>query len=267
MTRAAQEAFVREFHARWPGATACALARGDVGDGRSSYAVLAEVATDTMRVLDLGCGDGALLDHVASPRVVGVDLSMHELAVHKHAGVQARAQQLPFGNQSFDAVLSHLAFTLMPDLDEVADEIARVLTPGGVFAAIVGGGPVHYASAARPDGFSRFLELAAPYFATTNLPRLGDVRARHDAGWRELFEPRGFVVEPLQRIEIDLGGTAEDVWTSMSLSYGMNMISQAHFSTLRSAFIADVAAIVDDHGFVPCRMVVWLGTAVRRMKF
>ena len=263
MTRAAEEAYVRDFHARWPGATNQALSRGNIGDGRSSYALLAEVGKRARRVLDLGCGDSALLDLVASPVAIGVDLSSHELAASRHACVQGRAQQLPFAAHSFDVVLSHLAFTLMPDLDEVVDEIARVLAPSGVFAAVVGGGPAHVADDSVTDGFVRFLELAAPYFATVNSPRLGDVRARTDVGWRDLFERRGFIVDPLQRFEIDLSGSAEVVWDAMSHSYGMNMIAQTQFSTLRRAFLDDVTAIADSDGRVPCRMVVWLGIAKR----
>ena len=77
----------------------------------------------------------------------------------------------------------------------------------------------------------------------------------------------GFMVDALQRFEIDLGGPAEAVWDAMAHSYGMNMISQTQFSTLRRAFIADVAAIADSRGRVPCRMVVWLGRAVRPSNF
>src|SRR3970040_1611525 len=73
------------FHARHPGATTRAFANGRLEDGRSSYELLADNADPGGVTLDLGCGDGHLLNLLidrgfAADRLVGVDMSESEIA-------------------------------------------------------------------------------------------------------------------------------------------------------------------------------------------
>ncbi|MFC8709130.1 class I SAM-dependent methyltransferase [Streptomyces sp. NPDC057197] len=143
---------MRSFHAEHPAVTGDALGGGRAPDGRSSYAILADQVAGRRRVLDLGCGDGVLLELLAAApdrRLAGVDLSPHSLALARRrpalagtALAQARAQRLPFSDGAFDACVSHLALMLMGDADKVVAETARVLVPGGVLACAVGGGAV-----------------------------------------------------------------------------------------------------------------------------
>ncbi|MYR57178.1 methyltransferase domain-containing protein, partial [Streptomyces sp. SID625] len=81
---AEQEEFLRSFHAEHPAVTGDALGGGRAPDGRSSYAILADQVAGRRRVLDLGCGDGVLLELLATApgrRLAGVDLSPHSLAL------------------------------------------------------------------------------------------------------------------------------------------------------------------------------------------
>jgi len=92
------------------------------------------------RVLDLGCGNGALLlelrDRIASG--VGVDSSrpMLEHAARRAANfpeLSFRAIDgpvLPFADGEFDLVTSFLSFRYL-DWDPILGEIRRVLSPGG----------------------------------------------------------------------------------------------------------------------------------------
>ena len=89
--------------------------------------------------LDLGCGTGfhipTLLD--LGLTVTGVDISEDQLQIaHGRAGgravlVQADASDLPFGDSSFDLVLSAFTHTDVDDFAAVAGEAVRVLRPGG----------------------------------------------------------------------------------------------------------------------------------------
>lgn len=45
--------------------------------------------------------------------------------------VEAEAERLPFGDASFDVVISNGVIDLIPDKDAVFSELFRVLRPGG----------------------------------------------------------------------------------------------------------------------------------------
>jgi SAM-dependent methyltransferase len=250
------QAFLRRFHAARPGVTAAALARGDAGGGRSTYARLAACLRRGERVLELGCGDGVLLAELAAREVsaIGLDMSPEELALARARGatvVQGCAQQLPFAGARFDAVVSHLAFTLMDEVDAIAAEVARVLVPGGRLLAVVGGGP----AADADDAFTRWLQLIAG--ASTDrprAPRLGDPRARSEAGWRAMFAPYGGRELGFERWAVDLGGAFDDVWTTLSTIYEADGLA---LDPLRAAFVAATASLGPRP---PCTMIVWLAS-------
>jgi SAM-dependent methyltransferase len=94
------------------------------------------------RILDLGCGDGALTAKLAElATVVGVDASRDQVAAAKARGLDARvadAARLPF-TEEFDAVFSNAALHWIRDPDAVIDGVWRALKPGGRFVAECGG--------------------------------------------------------------------------------------------------------------------------------
>jgi ubiquinone/menaquinone biosynthesis C-methylase UbiE len=95
-----------------------------------------------LRVLDVGCGDGAyaVIAAQSGARVAGVDTSprMIEAAQRRAAGqdVQialrvADADALPFADGSFDMVLAVTVLCFLADATTAVREMARVLAPGG----------------------------------------------------------------------------------------------------------------------------------------
>lgn len=268
-TIASQEAFLHSFHAEYPAVTAEAFGRGRAPDGRSSYEVLCERVAGCGRVLDLGCGDGLLLEFLARDggrRLAGVDLSPHSLALARRrpalAGArleEGRAQALPFADNSFDACVSHLALMLMGEIEQVAAEIARVLVPGGVLACVVGGGAV------GGEAFDRFLGLlrdtvgAAP--ATQRIPALGDRRTRSRDGLDEVLAPAGFAAVDWETVPIDLSGPVEQVWAAVSGLYDLGPLDGAAVERLRAAFCTEVRDLTTAEGIVPCAFKVHVATA------
>jgi SAM-dependent methyltransferase len=94
------------------------------------------------RVLDLGCGDGALTERLvqAGAEVVGVDAAP-DLVEAARARVDARladGHDLPFANE-FDAVFSNAALHWMTRPAAVIAGVHRALRPGGRFVGEFGG--------------------------------------------------------------------------------------------------------------------------------
>ncbi len=101
---------------------------------------------DGERVLDVGCGTGALsravLDATRSSEVVGVDPSepfteyAREQSPYPRATFDVgNAQDLPYPNASFGLSLSMLVFQYIPEGEKAAGEMRRVTRPGGTVAA------------------------------------------------------------------------------------------------------------------------------------
>ena len=93
-------------------------------------------------VLDAGCGPCDLAASAASrgALAVGTDLSdaMVTLARERHPKIdfrQADAEQLPFPDGSFDAVVSNLLIPHLPRPEAGIVELSRVVKPGGRLAA------------------------------------------------------------------------------------------------------------------------------------
>jgi ubiquinone/menaquinone biosynthesis C-methylase UbiE len=96
------------------------------------------------RLLDLGCGTGALLRALAvrgtPSRLSGVDLSPAMVALARaRLPVAVRlavadAGALPFPAGSFDVIVSNSSFHFWPRPHRVLDELKRVLAPGGRLA-------------------------------------------------------------------------------------------------------------------------------------
>lgn len=125
----------------WSASGYAATARFVSDLGGPVVALLAPAAGE--RILDLGCGDGALTEALvaAGAEVVGVDASPDMAAAARARGLDARVGDgaaLAFAAE-FDAVFSNAALHWMTDPAAVLAGVARALRPGGRFVAEQGG--------------------------------------------------------------------------------------------------------------------------------
>ncbi|HWD01539.1 MAG TPA: class I SAM-dependent methyltransferase [Amycolatopsis sp.] len=264
------EEFLRSYHDARPHAASELAERARVaGDGRTLYEVFAEHVDGAKAVLDLGCGDGALLEVLGkrgAEKLAGLDLSpgQVEVAVKRldSADVRVgRAQELPFADGEFDTVVSLMALMLMTDVEQVVPEIARVLKPGGTLAMGIGGGGY--------EALGVFLKVARPLFAVVpqarRVPSAGDPRTRTREGLDALLGPAGF--EPLawHRILLDHGGTPDEVWqTCRDSYYQMVSLDETQIKGLRTAFTVVTRGMVTPDGRLPATSCV--NIAVTRLR-
>lgn len=159
--------------------------------------MLAELERDSFdNVLDVGCGTGPVIELLSKKypekHFVGLDITpaMIEVAQSKKLPnakfIVGDAENLPFGDGSFDAVLCANSFHHYPNPGAFLREAHRVLRPGGKLIL--------------RDYTSN--DIAVWLMNTFELPlaRLadhGDVRILKMGEFRELVEAAGFAIEQL----------------------------------------------------------------------
>jgi len=104
---------------------------------RLALGLLDDVHLEAPRLLDGGCGSGALLAELAQRgRAFGADISASALDLTRGRGlpnlVQADLQRLPFSPEAFDAVLLCDVLEHVADDRQAVREAGRVLRPGGL---------------------------------------------------------------------------------------------------------------------------------------
>lgn len=112
------------------------------------------------RIIDIGCGRGGACSYLAryhAPAAIrGIDLSADNIRFCKEflhfdnvSFAEGDAQNLAYGDDSFDVVLNIQSSYCYPDLGRFFREVARVLRPGGVFCYADNMHPTQAAEAQR----------------------------------------------------------------------------------------------------------------------
>lgn len=208
--------------------------------GLNSYEVLAStfdsLPNNPLNVLDLGCGDGHLIGYflpklVSDSTVVGVDISEVELNAARASFPEthisfllAKAQSLPLKEASQDVVMSHMSLMLMTPIETVAQEVSRVLKPGGVFAAVMGNPRARQKFWGEVQGF--VFAFIDHHFPLVKEAKLGDSRVYTSDGLNSIFtKTLGFSNDiESEDFELQIPGTPEGVWQVTKDMYLIGML-------------------------------------------
>jgi len=177
--RAYEALFVPALFGQWVGLLADAV-RLDAGQ----------------RALDVGCGTGVLAREIAirvgQPGLVsGLDPNQGMLSVARESapGIdwkEGEAENIPFPDETFDAVLSQFGLMFFPNRHQSVQEMLRVVKPSGRLAVAV------WNSIDEIRGYSAELELVERIAGS---PAAAAIRAPFSLGRREivtaLFENAG----------------------------------------------------------------------------
>ena len=163
-------------------------------------------------VLDVGCGDGALVCAAASrgAEATGVDPDPAMLAAARTradkdgitaAFLEGRIERLPFPDAAFDVVVSITVLCFVPDASVAVREMARVLRPGGRLVLGELGRWSLWALVRRLRGWLGSATWKAAHFRTGD----GIARTRQTGGTIRHRDPRRRVLSAGRHICTGLG--------------------------------------------------------------
>lgn len=229
------------------GATASAYLTSAVhAQGADLQQLAQELASlPAARVLDLGCGAGHASFAAAgvAAEVTAYDLSAEMLAVVEGAARdkglanirtrQGTAESLPFGDASFDAVISRMSAHHWRNVPAALTEMHRVLKPGGKIVLI------DIAGSEDPllDTWLQSVEL---------LRDPSHIRDYTGPAWQAMLEAAGFSasVSPVWRIELEFA-----TWVQRMRTPPVAVAAIQHLWQLAPAEVRDHYLVKQDGSF------------------
>lgn len=226
--------------------------------GPSSRELLSQTLLELKggRVLDLACGDGAVIEACLPHAGAHWSLYALDISPERVARVRERfpcvravcqpAHQTSFEDGFFDAVLSHMALMLIQPLEEALLEMARILKPGGRLVAVVG--------FTKTEGLFDEIRQSARPLLQSALPAwgkkgFGDPRVMDRRAFRRLVASLGCFDEPrFQEVDWLLDMNFATFMAFFSQTYGWYFLDPAQrialTAEIRSFFPASEQAKV-----------------------
>ena len=220
---------------------------------------------DNFQVLDIASGTGEpglmAASIVRNGKVTGTDLSEDMVIIAaenaREKGLKnfetkvCSADDLPFPDESFDAVICRNGVMFFPDLDKAAAEIYRVLKPGGYFSAgfFISPEKNQWATTTM-NVINKYVDMPPPSPDTPGLFRcakpgmLKDILAK--AGFNNFQETEVAFTLDVPTIEMYWSFQTE---VAAPVVYGLSKADEATKQKIRETVFADVAKYSKDSGF------------------
>lgn len=154
------------------------------------------------RLLDVGTGSGvvAAIAHEMGADVVAIDFSEPMLVEARRVVPDvefrtASADNIPFGEASFDAVVANVVLHHLGEPDRALDEAHRVLTDGGRIACTV------WAAPDTLEAFGLFFAAVEEHAGSAELPHGPLFGVTDDETLSSLFTTAGFSDVEIETIE------------------------------------------------------------------
>lgn len=238
-----------QFHATFPDVTTQALAPLRAPGGLKSYQYFAErlhdLASYVTSVLDIGCGEGSLLLALREAygndlRMAGIDLSRDEIerARERVPGADLVCGDIATASYpvwSFDLVVGHLSFALIPDLRHVFRAICEALAPTGSLSFVIED-PQTDSTIFRALSASMLpIRRRFPAFS----PQVPQREACEDDGvLRVLLREAGFAGDVrIERFALQAQMTPQDLWEFARRSYPFGLLPPDLQEMAKSAVI------------------------------
>jgi ubiquinone/menaquinone biosynthesis C-methylase UbiE len=217
------------------------------------------------RVLDVGCGTGALTSTIAdttkASTVVGIDPSVGYIEyarshnTHSHVSFEiGDAQQLPYDNGSFDCCVSSLMIQFVSDADTAAREMRRVTKKRGTVATCV------WDNSGGMELAERFWDAAIA--VDPGAKRTGDRRYGSASALSDLWTAAGFADVETRALVITMEFPSfEDLWRIQSDAQGppklyLSSLSEDRRQLLKDRLRTDILGNRPD-GSITLRAKAW----------
>ena len=219
-------------------------------DATDQLVTLCQIDADSC-VLDVGCGVGATPCYLAETvgcRVVGVDILPKMVERSKERAEKlgltgrlnfrvADAQDLPFEDERFDAVITESVTSFPEDKQQAVNEYARVLKPGGCVGL----------------NESTWLKVPPPpeLVAWVRQDVGAAVMPQTAAGWQNLLVTAGLQDIHTTILEVDVKDEGRGILQRYGLGGMLTMIARAFRLYLRNPHYRQFVKEVNQGGIIP----------------
>ncbi len=184
-------------------------------DAPARALVAATAPAGNPRILDVGCGTGAVSRAVRAAagnqaRIVAMDPSQDMLLAARRGGIEqvvaGLLPHLPFADSSFDIVLSAFVLTHVDDADAALADMARVLAPHGRLGVSAWAAGEDEYAAAWGDVVARYVDPERMSRAA-NVILPSDARFSQPSGVGDALRSAGFADVRSHDVELEFALT------------------------------------------------------------